>query len=121
MKRHKELPVRTTGESEGLHRRWLMKPTKLVVVILGDGRRFIFTNHHAAEIARRAKYDPNALATLGSPHATLLTWSHPTVWPIDNEIFNTPIKTGYAQGLTNLYDSMLESRTAALALILQKD
>jgi hypothetical protein len=36
---------------------------------------------------------------------------------IDSELFKQPVKRGFIQGLRSLYDSMLESRTAAIALI----
>ncbi len=40
---------------------------------------------------------------------------------IDSNIFRRPILTGYAQGIRSLYDSMIESRSAAKALIFAKD
>lgn len=40
---------------------------------------------------------------------------------IDSNIFKYPILTGYAQGIRALYDSMIESRSAAKALIFAKD
>lgn len=40
---------------------------------------------------------------------------------IDSNIFRRPILTGYCQGIRKLYDSVIESRSAAKALIFAKD
>lgn len=39
---------------------------------------------------------------------------------VDSRIFYPPIKHGYGHGLTNLYESMLESRSASRSLFFQK-
>lgn len=43
------------------------------------------------------------------------------VTEIDSMIYKQPITVGYAKGMRNLYDSMVESRSAAKALMFAKD
>lgn len=43
------------------------------------------------------------------------------VTEIDSTIYKKPIVVGYSQGMTSLYDSMIESRSAAKALMFAKD
>jgi hypothetical protein len=43
------------------------------------------------------------------------------VTEIDSTIYKKPITVGYARGMTSLYDSMIESRSAAKALMFAKD
>jgi hypothetical protein len=40
---------------------------------------------------------------------------------IDSDVFKTPIKTGYVQGIRGLYESLIETRSAAKSLIFSTD
>lgn len=67
-------------------------------------------------ISRIVKTDPKTIGQVMQcvgPRGTLTD--------IDSTIFRQPVLVGYAEGLRSLYDSMVESRSAAKALMYTKD
>jgi hypothetical protein len=71
-------------------------------------------NHNAiAQAVRSSLVDIKQVLQCVGPRG-FLTEINSTIWP-------QPITVGYAQGMRSLYDSMIESRSAAKALMFAKD